>query len=68
MIRSEHSASCDHCGEAFVRDTGYGDWLSFWTDRDALLVALGSAGWGILSGDDGAVTVLCVFCRRGVQS
>lgn len=69
MIRSEHSASCDGCGEAFRHDNGRGVALGFWIDRDALLVALGSAGWGLLSGDtsdpDGW-SVLCVYCRGKV--
>lgn len=70
MIRSAHFANCDGCGVAFVQKLGNGGSLASFSDRDALLVALGSSGWGILSGDDTGPdnwAVLCSYCRGGVK-
>lgn len=70
MIRSEYSANCDGCGAAFVHLMGDGLPLTLFSDRDALLVALGAARWGLVSGDSSdpaGWSVLCVYCRGGVS-
>lgn len=70
MIRSQHSAECDGCGDAFVHVNDAGHVLRFWADRDLLLIALGLSRWGLLSGDatdPAGWSVLCAYCR-GVAS
>jgi hypothetical protein len=62
MIRAAFSATCDGCGSTFTAPR-VGDRF---TDRDALLVALGAARWGLLAGDDTPAagwSVVCAYCR-----
>jgi len=62
MMRQSFSASCDSCGEMFnAPRVG-----SYFSDRDALLIALGSARWGIVFGDTSDIetgSVVCAYCR-----
>lgn len=70
MIRSAHFATCDGCGVAFVHRMGNGESLASFSDREALLVALGSERWGLVSGDSSdpaGWSVVCSSCR-GVAS
>lgn len=66
MIRSEHSASCDHCGERFIFVNDRGHSLEFFADRSELVDLLACLGWGILCGEHGTPedpVVLCRYCR-----
>lgn len=70
MIRSAHFATCDGCGAAFSHLLPSGERLASFSDRDALLLALGVDGWGLLSGDltpADSWSVVCSYCR-GVAS
>lgn len=69
MIRGAHFATCDGCGVAFSALLPSGERLASFSDRDALLVALGAARWGLVSGetsDPDSWSVLCAGCRGGV--
>lgn len=70
VIRSTHFANCDGCGVSFVQKLGNGGSLAAFSDRDTLLLALGAAGWGLLSGDSSdpaSWSVLCTYCRGGAS-
>jgi len=61
MIAQYFSASCDGCGSVFSASFG-----SHFSDRDALLVALGASRWGIVFGDTSDIetgSVVCAYCR-----
>jgi hypothetical protein len=65
MIRAAFSATCDGCGATFRAAEIQ---LDSFSDRDALLVALGAARWGLLAGDDTSAdgwSVVCAYCRGG---
>jgi hypothetical protein len=66
VIRAAHFATCDGCGVSFSHRLTNGERLASFSDRDALLVALGASGWGLLAGDDtgpDAWSVVCASCR-----
>lgn len=68
MIRAAHFATCDGCGAAFSQRLPNGERLASFSDRDALLVALGAERWGLLAGDDTPAdswSVVCAYCRGG---
>jgi hypothetical protein len=66
MIRVTFHAACDGCGLGFSQLLPDRQPLRAFTDRDALLVALGAARWGLVSGDTSdpaGWSVVCADCR-----